>query len=416
MKNVFSHIFLLVLFIGLSGCKISVAVFEGGKVKSSSGLHDCMEGQACVVDVSDPGFSETFTALPNKGWEFVGWAKGRLNLCANEREACQVTLRDQIKERFIPFILGSDATVYLLPKFQFVGIDTDGDGIKDHIDEDDDNDGIPDIDDTYPLDPENRSSNNFQINTFTASYFNSGAFITSEEVSKPAMNYSWDYFHGIPSQDFGAEWSGTIEIFNESQVVDFNFDVSWSDVELFVDGNLVSRWSNSNATIPIELDIGVHEIVVKYENNWHTVGFNVSFTQNESLNHSQASTSIKPLLDESVEVIYVGAYESGTQTNDSTIYLNKPSNAKVFLFVSSYSAVNWNVENQNNTEIVGIAYSSYAPRSTISYEDSTPTFEIDSIGYGYSNYANPISAISSIIDREPDSTSGAYALSSITVN
>ena len=40
-----------------------------------------------------------------------------------------------------------------MPTFEFVGIDSDGDGIKDHIDEDDDNDGIFDEFDPYPLDP-----------------------------------------------------------------------------------------------------------------------------------------------------------------------------------------------------------------------------------------------------------------------
>ena len=39
-----------------------------------------------------------------------------------------------------------------MPHFQFVGIDTDGDGIADHVDEDDDNDGRFDKDDTCPLD------------------------------------------------------------------------------------------------------------------------------------------------------------------------------------------------------------------------------------------------------------------------
>lgn len=33
----------------------------------------------------------------------------------------------------------SVALFYIMPLFKFVGIDTDGDGIKDHVDEDDDN-------------------------------------------------------------------------------------------------------------------------------------------------------------------------------------------------------------------------------------------------------------------------------------
>jgi len=40
-----------------------------------------------------------------------------------------------------------------MPHFQFVGVDTDGDGIHDHLDEDDDNDGILDGDDGCPLNP-----------------------------------------------------------------------------------------------------------------------------------------------------------------------------------------------------------------------------------------------------------------------
>jgi hypothetical protein len=69
------------------------------------------------------------------------------------------------------YVEGADADIYA----ECVTIDTDGDGTPNAIDTDDDNDGVVDEEDSFPLDA------NFSSNEFTDAYFEeafSGATIT----------------------------------------------------------------------------------------------------------------------------------------------------------------------------------------------------------------------------------------------
>lgn len=152
---------LFIFFVALlmTGCKLALLVTANGDVLSSSGTRDCAGGRICEFDVTAAGFSETFTATARPGYEFSKWQAGDYYQCANsENPVCTVSngpaSDDPLVESIRNSILDTGMYFYAKPIFTFVGIDTDDDGIKDHLDVDDDNDGIFDLDDACPLNPD----------------------------------------------------------------------------------------------------------------------------------------------------------------------------------------------------------------------------------------------------------------------
>jgi hypothetical protein len=254
-----------------------------------------------------------------------------------------------------------------------------------------------------------------KVGPFTASYYDNTTFVASESVDRPSINYPWSDFHGIDSLNFHAIWTGNLKVFNDPELIDMNFDVSWSDVSLFIDGVEISSWSNSNRIIQHEFSPGVHEIAIEYYNHWHTTGFNVSFTTNTMYTKDEAISLIAPQIDDNTQVIYVGASESGDLHNNSTVTLESTAD-KVFLFLSSYDSMNWIIENPHAVTITGIAYSSYSTVSTVTADKSIPTFEIEGLAYGYIDFSAASTDIQYLIGRVPDYSYGASSLTQAIIS
>jgi len=253
-----------------------------------------------------------------------------------------------------------------------------------------------------------------QIGPFTATYYDGDKFVASEEVDRPAINYAYSDFHGIPSSSFRATWTGTIEVFDEPEIIDLNFDVSWSDVSLFIDGEQTSSWSNGNRTITREFSPGVHEISIEYANNWHTTGFNTSFTTNTAYSKAEAKDLVAPYIDSDTRIVYVGAYESADLYNDTTVTIDSTAD-RVFLFLSSYDSLNWIIQNPGGVTITGIAYSSYSEVATVTINSAIPTLEIDGLAYGYADFSEPEADIGYLTGRSPDYSYADYALGDTTI-
>lgn len=81
-------LFLSTLVLALGGCKIVLEPEEGGSIRSENGRRTCA-GPTCTIDIWwDGGYSETFYAIPNRGYEFAGWKKGPGLLCGGSTEPC----------------------------------------------------------------------------------------------------------------------------------------------------------------------------------------------------------------------------------------------------------------------------------------------------------------------------------------
>ena len=118
MKQVLRIFFVLSITALMAGCKLAVIVVEGGEVSSSGWRGTCLAGNICFVEVDDPNFSQTFTAVSSPGWHFVKWNKGGHMFCGDSTEpTCTLSLEGTAQIEAIGNILASDNTFYLMPIF-----------------------------------------------------------------------------------------------------------------------------------------------------------------------------------------------------------------------------------------------------------------------------------------------------------
>lgn len=77
----------LALLLFLQACRIIQTVPEGGQIVSASGAYDCSAGHTCIIEVQGDTFTETFTAVPDPGYRFLGWKQG---LCVGSTAPCEL--------------------------------------------------------------------------------------------------------------------------------------------------------------------------------------------------------------------------------------------------------------------------------------------------------------------------------------
>jgi uncharacterized repeat protein (TIGR02543 family) len=124
-----------------SGCKLEIVAVQGGDVTWSGG--SCPEGSNCVIEITDPNYSNSFTVTPKPGYQFVKWQKAPGFLCGDSTNpVCTFTMPTDAN--LATAVIGLFVTGYMMPVYKDVGIDTDGDGVRNELDEDDDNDGLND--------------------------------------------------------------------------------------------------------------------------------------------------------------------------------------------------------------------------------------------------------------------------------
>lgn len=154
IKAVLKFLMVVAAVSALTGCKLAVIVTSGGDVTSLSGTRDCAGGTVCEFQITDANFSDSFTAVAKPGYEFVKWQKSSDFFCGDSTSpTCMVALSgNAVLDEVIIALFNMS---YIMPTFKDVGIDTDGDGVRNELDEDDDNDGVFDVDDACPLEGPN---------------------------------------------------------------------------------------------------------------------------------------------------------------------------------------------------------------------------------------------------------------------
>lgn len=152
-KLVFRYLLLSSVFLIITGCKLAVMVPSGGDVTSASNTRNCPGGSLCEHNITDSTFNESFTAVAKPGYVFTKWNTGAGFLCGDSTNPTCVIESTWFSpgNAALDALFAGGMFVYAMPLFEFVGIDTDGDGQKDHVDTDDDNDGVLDVEDNCPL-------------------------------------------------------------------------------------------------------------------------------------------------------------------------------------------------------------------------------------------------------------------------
>jgi len=118
MKRVSKFLLLLSITVLVAGCKLAVIVVEGGEVQSA-GSGTCIASAICIVDVTDPNFSETFDAVPDKGWYFHKWNYGHRFFCSGSTDpTCTLSFQGHEDSKEVANMVASDETFYLMPVFK----------------------------------------------------------------------------------------------------------------------------------------------------------------------------------------------------------------------------------------------------------------------------------------------------------
>jgi Thrombospondin type 3 repeat len=99
----------------LSGCFLEIRVPVGGSVVSQSGAYDC--DSFCSVPIWDLFFDETFEAVPDRGYGFVGWKKAELHFCGGKTTPCYLSTSQFADYPALMDMLSSNSVFYLEPEF-----------------------------------------------------------------------------------------------------------------------------------------------------------------------------------------------------------------------------------------------------------------------------------------------------------
>ena len=118
IERVLSRVVLVLAVTIAGGCRIEIAVPEGGKVLSESGNHECLSGNICNIDVDDFSFSQTFNATPDgPDYLFSHWRKRPRGLCGGQAQPCAIDASRAADHPNLIDILYSDQVFYLEPVF-----------------------------------------------------------------------------------------------------------------------------------------------------------------------------------------------------------------------------------------------------------------------------------------------------------
>lgn len=211
----------------------------------------------------------------------------------------------------------------------------------------------------------------------------------TENVKRPSLNFIYSDFHGINSYNFYGVWAGTIHVSGEGHSAKAHFDVSKGDVSLYVNDDLVEKWRDDSKIVQFNLKKGSNKIRVELHNHWHTTSFNVSFTDYQKLDKSAASEIFEGIDFNTTKAVYIGTNGASTNNlgenyNEILVTLSK-STAPVFIFLNSYRAVNWVINNPHNVKIVGVALQGRSPGSTVAMKSSAPIYELQASRNAYKN-------------------------------
>ena len=101
----------------LTGCRLEIAVDAGGRIVSASGQYDCDRNQTCQWDITDNQFEDTFTAIADPGYLFVGWSATESTVCEGTDGSCTLRLLD-LPPTLRRSVFNSDMLARLVPIFE----------------------------------------------------------------------------------------------------------------------------------------------------------------------------------------------------------------------------------------------------------------------------------------------------------
>ncbi len=116
------------------------------------------------------------------------------------------------------------------------------------------------------------------------------------------------------------------------------------------------------------------------------------------------SENLSSLIKDTTQISYINSYDVANSTsiyNEVEITLPE-GEASHLLFITSYAAINWVINNPHNTELQGVIFNSFAPGTTISNAGSAIILEISELKRDRSGDAQIKAYIAAMTDKNPD--------------
>ncbi|MFC2570881.1 MAG: hypothetical protein ACFNUU_00565 [Campylobacter sp.] len=198
--------------------------------------------------------------------------------------------------------------------------------------------------------------------------------VFSETVESVNLNFAYDEFHKIPSENFIAYWVGNFDFKQDAQQM-ILADFSWANLRISVDGEQIFDSENAGSkALMHKFNKGRHKIEVWFVNNWHTTSLLVDF-KDEPKFYKQSEVVAK-LKGQKFDIWLAAVYESGAQDNKIRVTLEKARKPLVVM-LSSYRAVRWEVSNPHGNKILAALV--FNPRSSINLKENV--YFMDDYGY-----------------------------------
>lgn len=180
--------------------------------------------------------------------------------------------------------------------------------------------------------------------------------VAEEPVDTFRLNYSWDGFHDIDSQNLNIVWTGEINVESSKATIYLSIDSSKSSVNITIDGQRhTSESSCSPCIVALDLDQGNHSFEIDIHNHWQTTEASALFVdkspkESELITTRISSSAKSPL-------VFIDLYESNNLNSNIVIEIPE-GDEKITIFAHSYSSVRWQLVGATD-RVDGFYYSSY---------------------------------------------------------
>ncbi len=208
--------------------------------------------------------------------------------------------------------------------------------------------------------------------------------VQKNQVSAIEQKFDYDDFLGIPSEKFNAYWVGVLKV-PKSEFYNVQFNKSWSGGRVSIDRHVITEKGSHNETQKVFLPKGNHIIEVEYSNGLHGTNVQVIVKPLSQIKQPQDPTDF--LADIKRQYPNVVALSAGAhEPNQQAIVLDIPKSvAPLVLYLGSYETVKWQINNPNNSKIVGVVYGSYEKGSEV---QGIAQDKVVNIGRKYGSYKN----------------------------
>lgn len=276
-------------------------------------------------------------------------------------------------------------------------LDTDNDGIGNNTDEDDDNDGIPDVDDTNPLTPDTGAYIppyelvNLQVTFIDAT----GPFHTEVSDHIGLFGYNNPALDGVDYNSLTVEWSGQLVVNRPGTYVAGPYSNIANVVEFDLDGPAL-------VYNPLQLGAGTYDFALVIDGLQGDSNFQFQFydTSENPPGDQELAAVLQQLMTDQTAVIYASAnhpqdkYGNINVTFEATQY-------PVILFLSTFEGMGWDIDIPDDVEVAAIVANANMAPPKVTVNQDVPIYQYSFLTAESNELSDDAIHIENMIGTEP---------------